>query len=294
MRPNTIRSIWEQDGCILNGWLHVPNGFTAEVMAHAGWDSLTIDMQHGVIDYGAAVGMLQAITTTSLIPLARVPWNEPGMIMKMLDAGCYGIICPMIDSRTACEAFVGACHYPPQGYRSFGPVRALLYAGQDYAAHADATVITMAMIETREAVKNLHDILSTPGLDAIYVGPADLSQSFGYEPRVDPVEPEITNVIEQITAAAREHGVIAGMHTGSVEYAQQMAAKGMQFLTISSDARLMAAAAAQATSAFHSVKSAQAATSGYRSKQWVVYAGVKAGNESSGEPCSGCERACNR
>lgn len=263
MRPNTIRSVWDQGGCILNGWLHIPSAFAAEVMAHAGWQSLTIDMQHGLVDYGTAVSMLQAIATTPVIPLARVPWNEPGTIMKMLDAGCYGIICPMIDSRPACEAFVGACRYPPHGYRSFGPVRALLYAGQDYAAHANDTVIAMAMIETREAVERLDDILRTPGLDAIYIGPSDLSQSFGYAPRLDPVEPEMVHVIEQITAAAREKGVVVGMHTGSVEYAQRMAAQGMQFLTVASDARLMAAKAADVTAAFRSVVSDQPATSGY-------------------------------
>lgn len=263
MRPNTIRSIWGQGGCVLNGWLHLPNSFAAEVMAHAGWDSLTIDMQHGVIDYGAAVGMLQAIGTTSVMPLARVPWNEPGTIMKLLDAGCYGIICPMINSRAECEALVGACRYPPQGYRSFGPLRAQLYAGQDYAAHANETVITLAMIETREAVGNLHDILSTPDLDAIYIGPADLSQSFGYAPRMDPTEPEIVQVIDDVVTAAREHGVVAGMHTGSVEYARRMAATGVQFLTIGSDARLMAAAAAQATAAFRSAVSDQPPASGY-------------------------------
>ena len=263
MRPNTIRSVWDQGGCILNGWLHIPSAFAAEVMAHAGWQSLTIDMQHGLVDYGTAVSMLQAIATTPVIPLARVPWNEPGTIMKMLDAGCYGIICPMIDSRPACEAFVGACRYPPHGYRSFGPVRALLYAGQDYAAHANDTVIAMAMIETREAVERLDDILRTPGLDAIYIGPSDLSQSFGYAPRLDPVEPEMVHVIEQITAAAREKGVVVGMHTGSVEYAQRMAAQGMQFLTVASDARLMAARAADVTAAFRSVVSDQPATSGY-------------------------------
>ncbi len=263
MRPNTIRAIWDQGGCVLNGWLHIPNAFASEVMAHAGWQSLTIDMQHGVVGYGAAVSMLQAIATTPVIPLARVPWNEPGTIMKMLDAGCYGIICPMINSRAACEAFVGACRYPPQGYRSYGPVRALLYAGQDYAAHANETVITMAMIETREAVEQLHDILSTPGLDAIYIGPTDLSQSYGYAPRLDPVEPEIVNLIERITAAAREHGVVVGMHTGSVEYAQRMAARGMQFVTVASDARLMAAAAAQVTAAFRGAASDGASTSGY-------------------------------
>ena len=96
-------------------------------MAHSGWDSLTLDMQHGLIDLPSALAILQAISTTAVVPLARVPWNEPGVIMKLLDAGCYGIICPMIDTAKQCAAFVGACRYPSRGYRSYGPVRATLY-----------------------------------------------------------------------------------------------------------------------------------------------------------------------
>ena len=250
MRPNVIRSIWQNDGCVLNGWLHLPDSMAAETMAHCGWDSLTLDMQHGVIDYSAALGILQAISTTAVVPMARVPWNEPGMIMKLLDAGCYGIICPMVDTPEQCTAFVGACRYPPRGYRSYGPVRATLYGGDDYAVHANEAIIAMAMIETREAVENLDAILSTPGLDAIYIGPADLSQSFGFAPRVDPEEPRIVAVIDDILRQAREHNVVAGIHTGSVEYAQRMAARGMQMVTIGSDARLLAGAARATTAAF--------------------------------------------
>ena len=263
MRENTIRTIWQRGGCVVNGWLSIPDGFAAELNAHQGWDSLTIDLQHGLVDYQAAVRMLQGISTTSVIPLARVPWNEPGVIMKMLDAGCYGIICPMISTRAECEAFVGACRYAPQGYRSIGPTRATIYAGSDYAANANGTVITMAMIETREAIDNLNDILSTPGLDAIYIGPADLSQSFGYPARLDPTNPEIIAVIEQVVAAARRHDIIVGMHTGSVEYARQMQAKDMQFLTLLSDARLLAMAAQQTVAAFRDSAVASASGSPY-------------------------------
>jgi 4-hydroxy-2-oxoheptanedioate aldolase len=250
MRENTIRDIWRHGGCVLNGWLHIPDGFAAELMAHQGWDSLTIDLQHGVVDYGAALGMLQAIATTATIPLARVPWNEPGIIMKMLDAGCFGIICPMINTHDQCEAFVGACRYPPHGYRSFGPLRAALYAGADYAAHADELVITMAMIETRQAVENIEQIVQTPGLDALYIGPSDLGQSLGLGATMDPTEPAVLAAIDHVLDTARRHGIVVGMHTGSVEYAQRMAAKGMQFLTIGSDARLMAAAAQRTVAAF--------------------------------------------
>ena len=116
MRENTLKGIWRSGGAVINGWLGIPSSVAAENMAQAGWDSLTVDLQHGLVDYSDAVRMLQAISTTSTIPLARVPWLEPGIIMKMLDAGAYGVICPMINSRAECEAFVGACRYVPQGY----------------------------------------------------------------------------------------------------------------------------------------------------------------------------------
>lgn len=249
MRENRARTIWQQGGCVLNGWLHIASPFATEVMAQQGWDSLTIDLQHGPVDYQTALGMLQALSATNVTPFARVPWNEPGIIMKLLDAGCFGIICPLVNTRAQCEAFVGACRYPPQGYRSYGPTRATLYAGADYAAHANETVIAMAMIETQAALDNLDDILSVPGLDAIYVGPADLSQSLGGKPHTDYTEPRLLALLDHIVSAARAHRVVAGIHTGSVEYALQMLQKGFQFVTVQSDARLMAQAAARVVSA---------------------------------------------
>jgi len=126
MRPNTLKRLWASGGAAVNGWLSIPSSFAAETMAHQGWDSLTADLQHGVLDYGTAVPLLQAVSTTPVTPLARVPWLEEGIIMKMLDAGCYGIICPMIESAADADRLVRACRYPPRGRRSFGPVRATL------------------------------------------------------------------------------------------------------------------------------------------------------------------------
>jgi 4-hydroxy-2-oxoheptanedioate aldolase len=250
MRENTIRKIWSQGGCVVNGWLHIPDGFASEVMAHQGWDSLTIDTQHGPVDFQAAVSMLQAIATTNTMPMARVLWNDPGMIMRLLDAGCFGIICPMVNTREECEAFVGACRYPPKGYRSYGPTRVSYYAGDDYAPNANDSVITMAMIETRQAVENLDAILSVPGLDSIYIGPSDLAQSHGYPPKADPTDEAVVSIIDHILERARAHNIVVGIHCGSPSYARAMADKGMQFVTIQSDARLMAAAAKQAVAAF--------------------------------------------
>ena len=240
MRENRLKQIWQVGETALNGWLQIANGYATEMMAHTGWDSLTIDMQHGPVSYEAAVTMLQVISTTNTVPLARVPWNEPGIIMRLLDAGCYGIICPMVNSRAECEAFVGACRYPPHGYRSHGPNRARLYAGNDYPNQADETVVTMAMIETAAAMQNLDAILSTPGLDAIYVGPADLSRSLGGPPDGDLNKPLVATAIDQILAGCRQHGIMPGIHTGSAQFATQMIDRGFRFVTISSDVRLMA------------------------------------------------------
>lgn len=249
MRENRVRTIWKKGGAVINGWLGIPSAVAAENMAQAGWDSLTADLQHGLVDYQAAVGMFQAISTTPTMPFARVPWNEPGIIMKLLDAGAYGIICPMVNTRAECEAFVGACRYAPLGYRSFGPQRATWYAGADYWQNANDTVITMAMIETRKALDNLDDILSVPGLDGLYIGPADLGLSLGREPRGDQTDPVVVDAIKRILAAAKKHRIHAGIHCGSTEYARKMISWGFQFTTIQADNVLLSNAAKAAVAA---------------------------------------------
>ena len=240
MRPNRLRTLWDNDQAAVNGWLAIPNSFSAETMAHQGWDSLTIDMQHGMIDYQAMVTMLQAISTTPTVPVVRVPWLEPGIIMKTLDAGAYGVICPMINTREEAQKLVAYTHYAPQGMRSFGPVRATLYGGADYPQHANSTIAAFAMIETAQALDNLDSILSVEGLDAIYIGPSDLSLSLGCRPVFDDVDPKAAEAIAHIVARAQAHGVKAGIHNGRPDVAQARIAQGFRFVTVSSDARLLA------------------------------------------------------
>lgn len=245
MRENRLRTIWQRGEAVVNGWLAIPSAFSAEVMAHQGFDSLTVDMQHGVVDYQVAVTMLQAIATTGVVPLARVPWNDPARLMKILDAGVYGVICPMVNTREQAEALVQACTYPPRGYRSWGPVRASLYAGADYGDHANDQIVIMPMIETAEALKNLDAILGVPGVDAVYVGPSDLSLSLGCKPRLDQTDAAVVDAQQHIVEACRRHGVIAGIHTASSAYALKMIAAGYQFVTLASDGRFLAAKAAE-------------------------------------------------
>lgn len=241
MRPNRLRQLWAEDKAAINGWLAIPNSFSAEVMAHQGWDSLTIDLQHGVIDYAALVPMLQAISTTATVPMVRVPWLEPGILMKALDAGAYAVICPMINTREDAQKLVQFTNYAPKGGRSFGPIRATLYGGADYASAANDTVVRFAMIETAQALDNLDSILSVEGLDAIYIGPSDLSLSLGCRPVFDDVDPPVQQAIEHICARAKAHGVVAGVHNGRADVARARVDLGFRFVTLGSDARLLAA-----------------------------------------------------
>jgi 4-hydroxy-2-oxoheptanedioate aldolase len=245
MRENRLRQLWREDRAAVNGWLAIPDGFAAEIMAHQGWDTLTIDLQHGVVDYQAMVRMLQAISTTPTVPVVRVPWLEPGILMKTLDAGAYAVICPMVNTRDDAAKLVAWTTYAPKGTRSFGPVRALLYAGADYPQHADATVVRFAMIETAQALDNLDAILSVEGVDAIYIGPSDLSLALGCKPAFDEVEPKVAQAIDHILERARAHGLVAGIHNGSPETARARVAKGFRFVTVGSDARLLAAGSQQ-------------------------------------------------
>lgn len=242
MRSNTVKARWARDEVTYGGWLSIANPFTAEIMAHAGFDWLCIDMQHGVIDYAAAVTMLQVIGTTETMPFVRVPWNEPGIIGKVLDAGAMGVIIPMVNSPEEAKAAVGACRYYPQGYRSYGPTRAAYYAGMDYFAGANREVACIPMIETRQALERLDEILAVPGIDAVYVGPADLSITLGLLPRMDN-EGAFEEARLRIARACRERGVVAGIH-GNASLAAKHAAAGFQMITVSGDAGALAAQAA--------------------------------------------------
>ena len=245
MRPNRLRTLWDEGRAVINGWLAIPNSFSAETMAHQGWDSLTIDLQHGVVDYQAMLTMLQAISTTDTVPIVRVPWLEPGILMKTLDAGAYGIICPMVNTRDDAERLAAYTHYAPRGTRSYGPVRALLYGGPDYPQQANHTIVAFAMIETAQALDNLDAILSVEGLDAIYIGPSDLSLALGCRPVFDDPEPKAAQAIAHILERAQAHGVIAGVHNGLPEVALARAHQGFRFVTVGSDARLLAAGSQQ-------------------------------------------------
>ena len=236
---NNLFDIWAKNEASINAWLSIPNSFTAEAFGKMGWDSVTIDMQHGQNDYSTAIAMVQGLSNSNTVPMTRVPWNEPGIIMKMLDLGVQGIIAPMINTKEDCEKFVSYCYYPPIGQRSFGPMRAQVVYGSDYYQHANDNIVSLAMIETKQAVENLDAILSVPNLTGIYIGPADMSSSYGLPPKFDVREDPVFSNIKMIAKKAKEKGKIAGIHNGSVKYMKEMMEYGFQFTTLLSDFRMM-------------------------------------------------------
>lgn len=246
MTPNGIKKLWDDGKPALNGWLSIANPFSAEIMAAQGYDSLTVDTQHGVIDGQAAITMFQAMRASGVVPMARVPWLDPSAIMKAMDGGAYGIICPMINSRAQAAKLVSCMRYPPKGTRSFGPTRANFSAGSNYAAEANDEILCFAMIETAEAMDNLGEIVTTPGLDAVYIGPADLTLGVTQgrlAPGFDREEPEMVDAIKRILNAAHGAGIKAALHTGSPEYAAKAIGWGFDLVTADNDVRLLAGAA---------------------------------------------------
>jgi 4-hydroxy-2-oxoheptanedioate aldolase len=239
MRPNRLRQTWAGGQQAIGGWCAIPNAFSAELMASMGWDAVTIDTQHGLIGYSEMLAMLQAISTTDATPLVRVSWNQPGEIMRALDAGAYGVICPMINDAAECAAFVQACRYPPAGFRSSGPTRAIVYGGPDYHAHANDEILAFAMIETAAGLANVAAIVATPGLDGVYIGPSDLSLSLGGPPGQDSDAPALMAAFDTIVAACRAAGVRTAVHTAGVAYSQKMLARGFDLVTVGGDVRFL-------------------------------------------------------
>jgi len=217
----------------MGGWLSVPSSVSAEVAARVGFDFLCVDTQHGAIDYQVATTMLQAIALGAGAPIVRVPWNEPGIIGKMLDAGAEGVVIPMVNSPAEAEAAVRACRYAPAGSRSYGPSLTGM-RHPDYFAWATENVVAIPMIETVDALGRLDDILATPGVDAVYVGPADLSVSLGLPPGNNDDRPEFTEALEAVVAACRRAGVVPGIHASGALSARRLE-QGFQMITVASD-----------------------------------------------------------
>jgi 4-hydroxy-2-oxoheptanedioate aldolase len=242
MRQNKLRVLWNAGRPALGGWCALSDSFSAEIMASSGFDWICVDTQHGLVDFQQAVQMLQAISTTDAVPLVRVPANDAPTIGRVLDAGARGVIVPMVNSPSDAVAAASACRYPPAGVRSFGPIRAAFYAGVDYYEHSNADVVCVVMVETRQAVEAVEQIAAVEGIDAILIGPADLSITLGLPPGADTKNPQFVSAVAHVLAACRAHNVHAGIAATAVNAAEWIS-EGFSFVGIANDALLLSAAA---------------------------------------------------
>lgn len=229
----TLRELWAGAGPTFGAWLSTASSVSAEAAARVGTEYVCCDNQHGAVDYQATVSMIQAILLGGSRPVVRVPWNEPGVIGKMLDAGAQGIIVPMVNTAEAAQAVVSAVRYAPEGTRSHGPLMPGMRDAQ-YQPTANARLATIPMIETGEALANLDEILAVPGIDAVYVGPADLSLSLGLKPGNNDGEPIFDNALAAIVAACREAGVVPGIHSTGALAGRRME-QGFRMITVTGD-----------------------------------------------------------
>lgn len=232
MRPNPWLDAIRSGDVALGGWISNPSTINAEIMGTAGFDYVVIDTQHGAIDYSAMLPMLQVLSIGASTPIVRVPSCDSGHIGKALDAGARAVIVPMVNDRATCEAAMSYTRYAPEGVRSYGPTRAVLVEGSDYFQHASDQISLIPMIETVEAIRNIDDILSVPGVEAIYVGPNDLSISLGIPP--DSNDPRLDEAMLEIVAGCRRNGVIPGVHA-SAALCEKRVSQGFGMVTVSAD-----------------------------------------------------------
>jgi 4-hydroxy-2-oxoheptanedioate aldolase len=235
---------WKEDRPAFGLWGSIPTPLTAELAAVAGFDYVCVDLQHGGADEERMVAMFAALEARGAVPLARVAYNEPWMVNRVLDLGAAGVIVPLVGSAEEARRAVSGCRFPPRGQRSYGPLRAAFTVGSADPERVAAGALCFVMVETRHGLDNVEAIAATPGLDGVYIGPSDLSIGLGREPGHggDVLERAITRIREACAAA----GVIAGMHcTGGGEEARARAADGFRLVTVGVDASLFGARVAE-------------------------------------------------
>lgn len=243
MRRNKIKQMWAEGRPVTLGWLGVASTQTAEAMAAQGFDALCVDLQHGTTTLSNLLPMLQAVALTDTATVVRVAWNDPATIMKALDLGTYNVIVPMVNTAQDAARAAAACHYPPLGMRSYGPIRPASHWGTAQPVETDGEVLLFAMVETREGLDNLDAICATPGVDAIYVGPSDLSFALGLPPQADNMDPRHLAACDRIREAAHRHGKKVCMHCASAPFAADAIRRGFDLVMLTSDTASIAAGA---------------------------------------------------
>lgn len=235
MKKNRVKELWREGKASIGTWLALGSPIVSEIVANVGFDWVVIDTEHGAIDIETTQSIIQAILTTNVVPIIRVPWNDPALIKRALDAGGYGVVVPMVNSKEDAEKAVQASRYPPIGLRSVGGPRFRLYGGLDYFEHANEEILVIVQIEHKDAVKNIDEILSVPGIDAYFIGPNDLAASLGVKLGLDNPDPRHIEAINKVLAAGKKHNIPGGIQVLSAEAVNQRIAQGFKFIALGSD-----------------------------------------------------------
>jgi 4-hydroxy-2-oxoheptanedioate aldolase len=239
MKSNRLLDLFRSRQTAVAGWLSIDSAYAAELVGASGFDAVVIDCQHGMAGHAQMVAMLQALSHTPAVPLVRVSQNNLGEINRALDAGAYGVICPLVNSVADAVAFGRACRYPldgAEGDRSFGPARGLLVGGADYPQHANAQMLALAMIETQAGLNVVEDIAAVAQLDGLFVGPSDLGIALGLGAGAALSHPVLAAAINRIQQACRAAGKITGIWCSTAELARDMQTQGMQLVVPGHDA----------------------------------------------------------
>ena len=223
---------------IINGWIHIDSTVAVKIMAKNKFDAITIDLQHGMFGFQKCKDILQIISKYEIMPIVRVPSNDIGIINKVIDAGAFGVICPLVNNGIDVENFTNSCFYPPKGIRSFGPTLVNI-DNQNYFEKSNNEILAISMIETRESVKNIDDILKNKNLDMIYVGPYDLSISYGFKPDKVFKEKKMLQFYEHILRKAKKYKKKSAIHCSGADTANFFLKMGFDMVTISTDLNLL-------------------------------------------------------
>jgi len=252
MRPNKVKTIWQEGGTALCGWIATESTVMAEMIGASGVDAVVVDLQHGASDLHNLMAMMQAISATPAIPMVRLPGNVPEIIMKALDFGAYGIICPLVNNAEEARQLVNSSTYPPKGGRSFATARVFNYAGSDYFAHANDAIMRLAMVETKEGLDNIEEILAVDGLDGIFVGPTDLAIALGMTPGPEGAHEALEEAIAHALAMTKKAGKHAGIFCSGGKGAKRRRDEGFDFVVPTAELYIFKKALAQELADYNS------------------------------------------
>lgn len=242
MRTNAVKAKLRSGQPTFGTWLSLGDLYATRVLARTGFDWLTLDLEHSAIDWAQAAALFAVVADAGCVPLARVPEASHHYIKRVLDAGAWGVVCPMVDTVEQAKTAIAACKYPPLGNRSVGGgMHSMNFdaSAGDYFARANDEILVVLQTESPRGVANAEEIYSLPGVDAIFVGPNDLFAQMRKIGGPEPTAAEHEALIQEVIRIGKKTGTPTGIHAMSPELALERAQQGMQFLAIGSDLRLM-------------------------------------------------------